>query len=120
MSTEKKAMKIVKKFEKNRTGREPTDVSKKRKGYDYKSGDRCIEVKGQKSPKSGWVDLHESLIKKIGEFFNNYYIYVVYDIERKPKLKIIDSKCIFKNLIIKSHFVLPSDKVKEVSDTPLR
>jgi len=48
---EQQAMEIVMKYEKSQ-GKNPKDVSRTRCGYDIKSGNRYIEVKGQGSKKA--------------------------------------------------------------------
>ena len=116
---EKKAMDIVMKFER-RKGLKPIDVSKERRGYDIKSGKKCIEVKGTTSKRATWVTLNRSLLRKIGAFFNNYYIYIVYDINNKAKLKIIDSKYLFKNLEVATSLFISTKSVNAKKDTPLK
>jgi|YelNatPaOPRAMG01_1025707.scaffolds.fasta_scaffold133037_1 hypothetical protein len=103
--TEQKAIQIVMNYEKSQ-GREPKDVSKTKCGYDIKSGERCIEVKGQSSKRAGWIWISNSIVRKLGKDLSNYYIYIVYDINNKPKLKILEPDVIFKNLKIDTLFLL--------------
>jgi len=112
MTTEQKAMKIVAKYE-LKQGRRPHDVSKTKCGYDIKSGNRRIEVKGQKRQRAGWITIHNSIVRNLGRELAQYYVYVVYDIDRESKLKILDPDTIFKNLKIESHFLLTARAVNE-------
>ena len=114
-STEQKAMKIVMKYERKQ-GREPKDVSRTRCGYDIKSGKRCIEVKGkaQEGRVPQWISLYKRVISKLGKKVMNYYIYIVYDIDRKkgkPKLIILPPKVILSNLEIDTNFILFPKKI---------
>jgi hypothetical protein len=110
---ELKAMKLVMEYEKTK-GRKPNDVSKdKNRPFDIKSGRRCIEVKGQGSKSPRWVWLYKNTLKKLGNDVLNYYIYVVYDVKRKPKLRIIPPGKIFGNLQIDPRFLLPAQVIKD-------
>lgn len=109
---EQKAMKIVIKYEKLQ-GREPRDVSKTRCGYDIQSGNRCIEVKGQSSKRADWIWITPTIVRNLGKKLANYYIYIVYDIKNKPRLKILEPDIIFKNLEIDTLFLLKGDVINE-------
>ncbi len=90
----KKAIKLVIEYER-RQGRNPKDVSNRYLGFDIKSDDRLIEVK-QRDIRRGFVFLTEN------EFLTfmrnkNAYLYVVYDIDKEPKLKIIDRDTVLAN-----------------------
>ena len=112
LDVEKKAMNIVMKYEKKQ-GRNPKDVSKNRIGYDIKSGGRCIEVKGQSTKRAEWIWINNTVIRKLGKEISNYYVYIVYDINKKPKLKILEPDVIFKNLVVDTMFKLNSKVVNE-------
>jgi len=104
-TAEQKAMKIVMKYEKSKD-RKPKDVSKQKCGYDIKSGDRCIEVKGQSSKRADGIWINNSIVRNLGKDLSNYYVYIVYDIKNNPKLKILEPDVIFKNLRIDPWFLL--------------
>ena len=112
---EKRAMKLVMHFE-HKQGRKPQDVSHSGCGYDIKSGSRLIEVKGMSHPKGDFIYLYKKLFLKLGKGVSNYYIYVVFDIKNKPKLKIIPPKIILANLEIENSFFI---KAKSYRDIPL-
>lgn len=98
MNQEKKSIQYVIKYEKSK-GRKPEDVSGKHIGYDIKSSKRFIEVKSR--PKSNiqpFIKLHNSLLRTIGVGLANYYLYIVYDMDKDPKLIIVPPKVIFSNL----------------------
>jgi len=101
--TEGKAINLVMEFEKGQ-GRNPKDVSRTRCGYDIKSGKRLIEVKGERTPRASWIWINNSIVRKLGKNLANYYVYIVYDIKNKPKLKILEPDVIFKNLEIDTMF----------------
>jgi hypothetical protein len=120
---ELKAMKLVMNYEK-RKGGNPKDVCKdKRYPCDIISRGRYIEVKGKsllKPPQ--FLVLYKTTLKKLGNNVRKYWIYVVYDINRKPKLRMIPSSKILGNLEIDARFVLPgkvirSKEIEEVSLT---
>lgn len=107
-SIEKKAMKFVIEYEKGE-GRNPLDVSKKRVGYDIKSNERCIEVKGQSEtnngrPKQNWLFFDTSCFKALQKE-SEYFVYLVFNIpkdisieEGDPKLIIFDKEEIIRSL----------------------
>jgi hypothetical protein len=98
MTQEEQSIEYVKKFEKSE-GRKPIDVSKKLIGYDIKSGNRFIEVKSRPSEKiQPHITLHNALLRKLGKGLSRYYIYIVYDMIKNPKLVIVPPEIIFKNL----------------------
>lgn len=110
--TEQQAMEIVMKYEKSQ-GRSPKDVSRTKCGYDIKSGNRYIEVKGQGSKKAEWIWITNSIVRNLGRNLANYYIYIVYDVKDKPKLKILEPDVIFKNLQIDTLFLLKSGVINK-------
>jgi hypothetical protein len=98
MTQEEKSIEYVLKYEKAQ-GRNPVDVSKKHIGYDIKSGKRFIEVKSRPKEKvQPFIKLHNALLRTIGVGLANYYLYIVYDIDKEPKLIIVPPKTIFSNL----------------------
>lgn len=109
---EQKAIELVLEYEKKQ-GRNPIDVSKKRCGYDIESNDRFIEVKGQSSIKAGFIWINNTLVRTLGKNLANYYIYIIYDIKDKPKIKILEPDIIFKNLQIDTWFLLKSSVINE-------
>ena len=116
--TEKQAIELVMQYEKHQ-GRNPFDVSKTRYGYDIKSGDRLIEVKGQKAPKPDFIYLYKETLRKLGDNTLHYYIYLVYDIKRQPKLKILPPEKIFGNIEIEATFFLRGKTFKELPEIKL-
>lgn len=89
------AVKIVKRFETLRTKKEPEE-KKERCGYDIKSGNRLIEVKGMKSKEPHAVAVNVNIKKKLS--MPNYYIYIVNKIcNKQPKMKILYPKDINDN-----------------------
>jgi hypothetical protein len=111
-SIEQKAIDIVMAYEKAQ-GRTPKDVSSARCGFDIKSGDRRIEVKGQSNKRASWIWISNTIVRRLGKNLTNYYIYLVYDIKNKPKLKILDADTIFKNLKIDTLFLLTTAAINE-------
>jgi len=109
---EQKAIKIVIDYEESQ-GRKAQDISRTRCGYDLKSGNRYIEVKGQSSQRAGWLWINNSIVRNLGKNLSNYYIYIVYNINKKPKLKILGPDIIFKNLKIDTLFLLTTAVINE-------
>ena len=74
------------------------DVSKEGIGADLQIGHKFIEVKGvaEKNP----VDfrIYKTAIKLINSKKDKYYVYVVYNIWREPKLLKLNKRIIRKNL----------------------
>jgi len=98
MAQQEESIKYVIKYERTQ-GRKPIDVSKKLIGYDVKSGNRYIEVKSRPGSKiQPFVTLHNALLRKLGRSLAYYYIYLVYDMKKNPKLVIIPPEIVFKNL----------------------
>lgn len=98
MTQEEESIKYVMRYEK-RQGRKPVDVSKKLIGYDVKSGNRYIEVKSRPGKNiQSFITLHKSLLRKLGKSLAHYYIYIVYDMNEKPKLTIVSPQIVFTNL----------------------
>ncbi len=119
-NVELKAMELVMKYEK-RKGRNPKDVCKdKRYPCDIISRGRYIEVKGKSSSKPPpFIVLYKTTLKNLGSNVRKYWIYVVYDMKRKPKLRMIPSSKILGNLEIDARFllrgrVIRSKEIKEV------
>ena len=94
----KKNIKYVINYE-SKQGRKPQDVSKKRVGYDIKSGDRYIEVKSRPGSRlQPFLTLHNHLLRSIGKGLAHYYIYVIYDMKKDPKLVILPPELVLRNL----------------------
>lgn|SRR3990167_6958739 len=115
-STESKAMKIVMNYE-QKEGRKPKDVSKTRCGYDIKSKGRYIEVKGKNRGDEvpQWIDLYKKLISQLGKKIMHYYIYIAYDIDKKPKLLIFSAADILPNLVIENKFTFYPKKAMKIN-----
>jgi len=100
--------------------RKPKDVSKTKHGFDIKFGKRYIDVKGQSSKRAAWIWISNSIVRNLGKNFSNYYIYIVYDIKGKPKLKILEPDVIFKNLKIDTLFLITTAVINKYGkDTKL-
>jgi len=98
MNQEEKSIQYVIKYEKSQ-GRNPQDVSRRRLGYDIKSGKRYIEVKSRPGSKiQPFISLHNHLLRSIGKGLSSYYIYIVYDMKDNPKLVIVPPEMVLKNL----------------------
>ncbi|MBI2173232.1 MAG: DUF3883 domain-containing protein [Candidatus Aenigmarchaeota archaeon] len=112
-STERKAIEIVKKFEQERTNEIPEEMPNGH-GYDIKSGNRFIEVKGTYGGLDKvWVVLHHTFFKKMWNSGRNYYIYFVYNLNDKPKMKIINPEKIFPNLEIEPKYILRGKIIRD-------
>ena len=98
MTQEELSIKYVMRYERKQ-GRKPVDVSKKRVGYDIRSGNRYIEVKSRPGSKiQPFITLHNALLRTIGKGLANYYLYIVYDMAKEPKLVIVPPEVVLKNL----------------------
>jgi hypothetical protein len=98
MLTETDSIRLVMDYEEKRVGQRPKDVSrKKRLGYDLESVDRLIEVK-KRGIEYGFVFL---TIHELNFFQKNdkAYLYLVYEKEGKPKMKIFDNDTVKKNCL---------------------
>ena len=111
-------MRLVMKYEKQHS-RSPVDVSRTKCGYDIKSGSRCIEVKGQSSIKAEFIYLYKKTLSNLKDEILNYYIYIVYDIKRRPKLKILPPEKIFGNLEIEPLFLIRAKIFKNLKELTL-
>lgn len=116
--TEKRAMMLVMDYERKQ-GRNPEDVSKKKCGYDIKSDNRLIEVKGQSAKKPDFISLYKQALNKLGDNTIHYYIYLVYDLKERPKLKILPPEKIFGNIEIEASFFIRGKVFKEIKDIEL-
>lgn len=94
---EDKAVELVLEYER-KCGRNPISFGTKKRIYDIESSGRLIEVKG-KAKHFGIIELQNTIEKYRNN--ENYYIYLVYDINnppKTPKLKIIPKNIINNNL----------------------
>ncbi|TES96442.1 DUF3883 domain-containing protein [Patescibacteria group bacterium] len=75
---EQKAMETVIAYE-IAEGQNPVNVSKKGVGYDIKSGNRMIEVKGvsENWKTYTWQSLYPSEVKCLGKNAKNFFLYIV-------------------------------------------
>ena len=115
--TEQIAIDVVIKYEKKK-GRNPKIVSgQKSKHWDIESGKRLIEVKGLGAGRTSFdFWLEDSLFKLDKSTKRRYYIYVVYNIGKQPRLKILHPDEIFKNLQKETKAWIPPAKVKQLGD----
>lgn len=96
-SVEQKAIEIAKTYEITK-GRNPINVSKNGVGYDLKSDNRKIEVKGvsESWETYSWQSLYPSEVECLNRDTKNFYLYIV---------KFDDDK--------NSLFIIPGDKLKK-------
>jgi len=120
MTQEELSIKYVMKFEKSQ-GRKPVDLSKQRIGYDIKSDNRYIEVKSRPGKKiQPFITLHNALLRKLGKGLSCYYVYVIYDMRKEPKLVIIPPEIIFKNLETKVSLLIRKKVYNKIKPKKLR
>lgn len=121
MTQEELSIKYILKYEKSQ-GRKAVDFSKKRIGFDVKSGNRFIEVKSRPGSNiQPCITLHNNLLRSIGgKGLSNYYIYVVYDMKINPKLVIVPPEIIFKNLETKVSLLLRRKVYNKIQIKKLR
>ena len=91
-----KAIEIAVNYEKKQ-GRNPEQVNKIKKGYDIKSNERLIDVRFVPDDKINMQTIPLTFLKKIGKDIVNFYIYIIYNLNNKPKLKILNSDFILRN-----------------------
>lgn len=103
---EDKAIKIVMAYERENN---PSDRHNDRVGYDIKCSNKIIEVKASTEKSIPFFVLNSSNIKALSGY-DNYYVYVVYNILDKPKLMIINKKYIEENKKEKISFEIPLRK----------
>lgn len=113
---EAKAIRLVMDYEKNN---EPIDCHKERNGYDIKCRDKIIEVKGSTEAKIPFVTLSQSNIKAF-ENHENYYVYVVYDLNKNSKLLIVDKSFIEENKRKKNSLEIPLRKAQYENSISLK
>lgn len=92
------------------------DVSDKGCGYDLESRGRCIEIKGFRNIRYPSITLYKKLKEQLKGKRKRYYIYVVYDIERKPKLKIIGPSVIWENYEEEKRYILRGKHYRRIPD----
>lgn len=105
---EAKAIKYVMEYEK-KNNNSPVDCHNDRIGYDIKCSNKIIEVKGHTEQRIPFETLNSSNIKAL-ENDIDYFLYIVYDINKKPKLLIINKDFIEKNKKEKISFEIPLRK----------
>ncbi len=104
---EKRAIEIAMKFEKQQGRMNPKDVSKYKLGYDVESADRYIEVKGRVHKNAPWFSLEGKLKEKLGDKFDHYWVYVIYNIRSKtPKLITLSPEKVKENLVLREHYII--------------
>ena len=113
MNNPEKAITWVMEYERL-NGRNPKDVSTKGCGYDIESDGRCIEVKST-ARKRKTLSLYKKLLKQLGGKIDRYYIYVVYDIESTPKLKILDPRVVVKSLEEDARYIVRASAYTRIS-----
>jgi hypothetical protein len=71
-----------------------------------------LKLKGQGGG-VGFIWITPTIVRNLGKNIANYYIYIVYEIKNKPKLKILEPDAIFKNLKIDPLFLLTGAVINE-------
>lgn len=117
-ANKQKAVEIVLNYEKKQ-GRNPEQVNKIQKGYDIKSNERLIDVRVVLNDKINMQTIPLIFFKKIGKDIINFYIYIVYNLNDKPRLKILNSDFILKNFntytnIFFNRYLLNKQKDEEI------
>jgi len=118
LTIEDKAIKLILEYE-LKNGWEAEDVHRKGLPYDIvsKKGNevRFIEVKATKGKMRPYIEVSEALLRGLGKYIGNYYVYYVYNLG-KPKLRIIDPDTLFKNLRtwVKLYFRFSQAKIPEI------
>lgn len=115
MNNPEKAMLWVMEYERL-NGRNPKDVSKTGCGYDIESVGRFIEVKGTARNRKT-LSLYKKLLKQLGGKINQYYIYVVYNIESSPKLKILEPKVVTQSLEEDTRYIIRAKAYTKILPT---
>jgi len=95
-ATKKKAMRLVnKKCFNNKC----EDVSKRGIGADLQYGEKAfIEVKGQSNSYPVAFRIYDTALEKINSRKYKYYVYIVFNIRKKPKLLILGKNIIGKHM----------------------
>ncbi len=120
MTQEELSIRYVMKYEKLQ-GRKPKDVSKRHIGYDIESGNRFIEVKSRPKPNLfAFITLQDTILRKLGKGIAHYYIYIVFNMDRSPKLIIIQPDIIFKNLKTAVKLYIPAKVYNKIKFYKLR
>lgn len=105
-NVEQRAIEVVVKYEKEQ-GRNPVHVSGKGCGYDIKSDNRFIEVKGSSESwvSYNWLCLYPTEVDCLRKFPGNFYLYIVRldrkDLGGKYDLYIISGKELLEKFNIK-------------------
>lgn len=113
---EKTAMEHVFWYERER-GATPVDVSTKGIGYDIDSGDRLIEVKGFRNERYPVISLYKLLPEQLGDDINRYYIYIVYDVEKEPKVKILTPSMVYQHLELDTRYIIRGRWYRSLHDS---
>ena len=106
LEVENKAIKFVMNYEEENN---PEDCHNKSVGYDIKCLNKIIEVKGSTEKSLPFVVLNSSNMKALKEK-ENFFIYVVYNLNENPRLMIIDRVYIEKNKKEKISLEIPLRK----------
>ncbi|MDO8564007.1 MAG: DUF3883 domain-containing protein [Nanoarchaeota archaeon] len=117
-----KAVKFVISYEKKRGW----DAEKMPNGAGYDviskkdSKIRYIEVKGKSSKNIPFVHFHKDAFKKVGNQsgdMRKYFLYLVYNINKKPTLKIVPSSTILQNIELDASFLLRGKAINTIEDS---
>ena len=107
--TEQKAIKLVIDYESKNYKNNPRDCHNERKGYDIECSNKIIEVKSSTENKIPFFELNNSNLKALNDD-KEYFVYVVYDLNNKPKLLKINKKIIQETKKRKIKWEIPLNK----------
>lgn len=108
---ERRAIKAVMRYERKKR-RNPEDVHSQKLGYDVKSRRRFIEVKGLTSERPAFAEMQDT-IKKKHILGRNYWLYVVYNLREKPKIKIVPPHIVRKYLRTVTKYLINSSVINK-------
>jgi len=118
VSIEERALKLAIEYE-AKNGWKAEDVHREHLPYDIvskKNGQvKYIEVKGMRE-KRPYIEVSEALLRNMGRKIGDYYIYNVYNLENKPRLRIIDPETLFTHLKtwVKFYFRFAGTNIPEI------
>lgn len=108
MIVQDEAMKYVMEYE-IKEGRKPKNVSKTRCGFDIHSSGRDIEVKGLGGT-NPFILFNQYNFKAL-QISENFYLYVVYNIKKEPKLIIFTKNEVIRKAKFYYQWEIPLRKV---------
>ncbi|OGY98276.1 MAG: hypothetical protein A3A43_02415 [Candidatus Liptonbacteria bacterium RIFCSPLOWO2_01_FULL_56_20] len=94
---EQRAIEFVASFEKQHRRGPARNVASQHLGYDVESRGRKIEVKGFRANYPGFANFNEYNFKAL-QREDNFFLYIVCNVNEKPRLAIFDKNQTLKNL----------------------